>query len=388
VVLIEKIDDIIYTNTFKFIIFATGRSELIVKSICLFNHKGGVSKTTTTFNLGWMLASKGYKVVVADLDSQCNLTGLILGYMAVDEDCFDFFYKNRENLTMKPIVDQLISGSTVDAIMAAAMGKLYNTSNKNLFLLPGHLDVSDLDSQLSVSLKVAMGIPATKNIVGNFPDVLRRIAEKYSADYLLLDVSPNVGGLNEILLMSSNYFIVPTSPDYFCLQAVGSLTKNIIKWHNEIEIFKRLNNIDSANYPVANHPKFLGIIQQRYRPRNEKPASSFNAWIEKIRIAVNASLIPELKKIQCTIDERDIERVLREDGSELTPYDLAHISDFNSLIAISQASQKPVFELTRDDIRRFNDKIFGKALETMLQNVQSFRTEFSLLADRIIKLTD
>ena len=29
--------------------------------IALFNHKGGVSKTTTTFNLGWMLAEKEKK---------------------------------------------------------------------------------------------------------------------------------------------------------------------------------------------------------------------------------------------------------------------------------------------------------------------------------------
>lgn len=44
------------------------------KSICLFNHKGGVSKTTTTFNLGWSLAALEKKVLIVDLDSQCNLT--------------------------------------------------------------------------------------------------------------------------------------------------------------------------------------------------------------------------------------------------------------------------------------------------------------------------
>lgn len=358
---------------------------MVMKSICLFNHKGGVSKTTTTFNLGWMLANKGYKVVIADLDSQCNLTGLVLGYRAIDEEKFDFFYKNRDNLTMKPIVDQLISGSTVDSIISSSNGDLCRTSNKGLFLLPGHLDVSDLDSQLSVSLKVAMGIPATKNIVGNFPAVLKRIAENHSADYLLLDVSPNVGGLNEIALMSSDYFIVPTSPDYFCLQAVGSLTKNIIKWHNEIKLFKTLNGINDKYYAVGNHPLFLGIIQQRYRPRKEKPASSFREWIEKIRDAVNQSLVPELRKIQCTVDESLMESVLN--GSDLRPYDLAHISDFNSLIAISQASQKPVFELTREDIATFNNKIFGQALDTMLSNVDSFKNEFALLADKVIALT-
>ena len=32
------------------------------KIVCLFNHKGGVSKTTTAFNLGWMLATKGKRV--------------------------------------------------------------------------------------------------------------------------------------------------------------------------------------------------------------------------------------------------------------------------------------------------------------------------------------
>lgn len=49
-----------------------------MKVIALFNNKGGVSKTTTTFNLGWMLSLLGKKVLIVDSDPQCNLTGLCI----------------------------------------------------------------------------------------------------------------------------------------------------------------------------------------------------------------------------------------------------------------------------------------------------------------------
>lgn len=47
--------------------------------ISMFNHKGGVSKTTTAFNIGWMLARKNKRVLLVDTDPQCNLTGMVLG---------------------------------------------------------------------------------------------------------------------------------------------------------------------------------------------------------------------------------------------------------------------------------------------------------------------
>lgn len=355
-----------------------------MKSICLFNHKGGVSKTTTTFNLGWMLAKKGYKVVMVDLDSQCNLTGQVFGYQALEEEYFETFYNERKYISMNPIVKGLIDGESIEMIIKGAGDCLYETQNPNLKLLAGHLNVSDLDSQITVSLKIASGIPATKNIVGNLPAVLNEIAEKFDADYLLFDLSPNVGGLNEVILMSSDYFLVPTSPDYFCVQAIDSLTKNIKKWKREINRFKEDNEITHRSYAVHNAPKFIGIIQQRYRPRSEKPASSFQNWIDKINETVKIKLVPELDALECVISHDRVERVLKKE--DLEPYTLAYIPDFNSLIAISHLEKRPVFELTVEDIKKHSN-VFGKALDTMSENAEKFNEVFSGLTNRIIEIT-
>lgn len=356
----------------------------MTKSICLFNHKGGVSKTTTSFHLGWSLAELGKKVLLVDLDSQCNLTGLVLGYSAIEDDKMDVFYSSRQNLTMKPIVDALINGISPEDYIKTESGKLFQTTNENLFLLPGYIDIADLDSQISLSLKIASGVPATRNIPGNLPKMLQEIAKKENIDYLIYDLSPNVGGLNEVILMSSDYFIVPTSPDYFCLQAVSSLEKNIRKWHGEITRFKTDNNFDSKVFPIRNQPLFLGAIQQRYRPRNEKPATSFQKWIDQIGEAVNKKLVPSMAEIGCVTDKNQFEKALS--GSSLKPYDLAHVPDFNSLIAISQQLSKPVFALTDEDVRT-TGKVFGHAEKTMLTSRDSFATIFKDLGQRVLSLT-
>lgn len=356
---------------------------MTTKSICLFNHKGGVSKTTTTFNLGWSLAQLGSKVLMVDLDSQANLTGLVLGYVAVDNDKMEAFYSSRDNLTMSPIVEALINGVSPAEFMKTDRGAVTKTENANLKLLPGHLDTADLDSQISVSLKIASGIPATRNIPGNLPLILQEIAKRESADYILYDLSPNVGGLNEVILMSSDYFIVPTSPDYFCLQAIGSLEKNITKWHREIRRFKEDNGFDTKSYSIGNAPKFLGAVQQRYRPRNEKPATSFQAWIDKIRKEIDDKLVPSLEKIDCVVDRKRVQDTLTND---LHAYDLAHVPDFNSLIAISQQLSKPIFALTDAEIQS-TGKVFGHAEETMIKSRDKFADIFAELAKRIAELT-
>ncbi|MBQ7585682.1 MAG: AAA family ATPase, partial [Desulfovibrionaceae bacterium] len=253
----------------------------------------------------------------------------------------------------------------------------------NLFLLPGHLTTSDLDSQIAISLKIASGIPATKNIPGDLPKILQLIAEKNNIDYLLYDLSPNIGGLNQVLLMSSNYFIIPTSPDYFCYQAISSLGKTIKKWKTEIDQFIFQNDINKDKYSIKNLPKFIGTIQQRYNPRNSMPGKSFQKWIDDIHESINKKFVPELDKINCVIEKSKMDEVVK--GTDLLPYDLSYIPDFNYLIAISQRLSKPVFDLTDEEIDQ-EGKVFGYAAKTMHENRNNFFKIFESLADRVIRL--
>lgn len=69
----------------------------MVKIIALFNNKGGVSKTTTTFHLDWKLADMGYKTLIVNTDPQCNLTGLCIN-ADKENKLLNFYKENNYNI--------------------------------------------------------------------------------------------------------------------------------------------------------------------------------------------------------------------------------------------------------------------------------------------------
>ena len=75
-------------------------------------------------------------------------------------------------------------------------------------------------------------------------------------------MSPSVSATNHCILMSSDYFIIPVSPNFYCFQAIDSLSNVLPRWAEEIIDFRHAS--DDYALPSCN-PKMLGFISQNYR---------------------------------------------------------------------------------------------------------------------------
>ena len=189
-----------------------------MKSIALFNNKGGVSKTTTAFNLGWKLASRGKKVLLVDADPQCNLTGMILNYRGPLE--LESFYKEHPGNNVKAGLSPAFESRPIPV---KALECVNVPRCDGLFLMPGHIGLSEYEVTLGMAQELSSAIPTLMNLPGAFSYMIALSAASLKIDYVLIDLSPSLGAINQNLLMTSDYFIVPTNPDFFSVMSIDSM---------------------------------------------------------------------------------------------------------------------------------------------------------------------
>lgn len=349
----------------------------MAKIISLFNHKGGVSKTTTTFHLGSMLTRLGQKVLLVDVDPQCNLTGLVLGIE--DHDNLFEFYKNENKYDIYNSLAHVFSfdSKLKKDISKEGIPNPEKGNNPNLSIIAGHPDFARFDLQIATAMTSSSTIPVLKPFISSINSLIRKTAERNNFDVVLVDMSPNISATNMCIFMASDYFIVPTSPDFFCYQSIGSLAKVLPMWDDDLKKFK-----DGQTLPEAN-PKMLGIISQNYRvydssknkEENSEDSSDgmskeFKKWNDKIEENTNIKLIPILKDRNMIIDRESFKKHV--DYSE--PYNLANIQNFNSLIPASQRLSKPMFDLVKEDLNWY-----GSIWEKVEKNGKPTGAKYNIL---------
>ncbi|MDL9938430.1 AAA family ATPase [Gordonia sp. ABSL1-1] len=343
------------------------------RTIAFFNNKGGVSKTTTCFHVGWKLSQLGKRVVLVDADPQCNLTGLSLEIAdgGVLPDSYQQFEKVNLHNSLLPVMKSM--GKKIESPDCNPIA-----GNDNLRLLPGSVKMAEVETQLATAMNMGSMMPAMQNVPGSFSELYRLAAERYSADYVLVDMSPSLGAINQINFLNADYFIVPMMPDVFSVMAVDSLSQAIPRWIDWTKRVRQLGMFDDEDILYTfkpKDPKFLGTVVQKYRLRNGMPSKSFEVYFNHLDEAVHNVFIPALEKVGLSMDP-DLY------WNHTESYKLAQIPDFNSLIATSQEKHKPVFELQHDDL--FTG---GAAAVGQLDKVRDFDRIFTDFAQRIISLT-
>jgi cellulose biosynthesis protein BcsQ len=345
----------------------------MAKVINLFNHKGGVSKTTTVFNLGWKLGLLGKKVIIADFDPQCNLTGMVLGYTGIDD--LESSYKASPPNNVKDMLAPAFESQPRKIVGADCIQVV---GNENLFLLPGHIGLAEYETTLGIAQELSGSLLALRNLPGSIRYALDATAEKYGADFILVDMSPSLGPINQNLLMTSDHFIVPLHPDYFSSMALSSLSRTLPRWRSWANTAHGIDALVTADYPFPlPHSTFIGAVVQKYRPRSGKASSAFQRWIDQLTAGLEKELIPSLEKANL-LKSAEFKSI---SGTE--PWvPIMEVSDFNSLIALSQEHQVPVYSLTKEMVKQS-----GAVWEQSEESMAVFEDAFDKCAKLVIALT-
>jgi cellulose biosynthesis protein BcsQ len=321
-----------------------------------------------------MMAEKGRRVLLADFDPQCNLTGMVMGFAGVD-DLAGLYASTPPN----NIRDGLAPAFESQPRQIAAAECVEVSGNKNMLLLPGHIGLAEYETTLGIAQELSGSLLALRNLPGSIRFLLNATAAKYEADIVLVDMSPSLGPLNQNLLTTSDFFLVPLHPDYFSSMALSSLAKVLPRWKSWADTAYDTEALKTADYPFpAPHITFIGAVIQKYRPRHGKASKAFQGWIDQLTKGLQEVLVPALEKSGML----DV-GVFRE-RTGLEPWSpLLEVADFNSLIAWSQEFQVPVYALTEEQSGQA-----GAVWERTQENMKAFADAFSVCADRVFELID
>jgi chromosome partitioning protein len=183
--------------------------------IAIVNQKGGVGKSTTAVSLGGALAENGARVLVVDLDPQGNAsTGLGIRHVA------------REVSTYEVVLAQ-----------AAIKDGIIETAVEGLDAVPSTIDLAgaeiELVSQFSRESRLSRALEPVR---------------RGSYDFILMDCPPSLGLLTVNALTAADEVLVPIQCEYYALEGLGQLLRNVRLVQQNVNSNLRLSGIVMTMY--------------------------------------------------------------------------------------------------------------------------------------------
>jgi cellulose biosynthesis protein BcsQ len=313
----------------------------VLGSLCFFNNKGGVGKTTLACNVAAYLAeTENLSVLLIDADPQCNATQLIL-----PEETTEQLYAAGEGLpeihSLKQVLSPLLRG---DASLGREHKVAGPTTNRfGISVLPGHPHIALLEDRLSTNWTQFMGADLGGARVSNWnTQLLSHLKKQY--DLVVYDVGPSLGALNRSILIGVDYFMAPMGCDIFSLIGIENIAKWIDQWRAYYDqayaqVMARhgtsLHDFSAEIRPMSSvMARFVGYTVQQYITktiREEKRATgAYEAILAKIPGEISDSLGPFIAPPLTVNDVR-----------------LGDVPHMFSLVPLAQSAHTPIHKLTR-----------------------------------------
>lgn len=195
-----------------------------MRKICIANNKGGVAKTTTSYNLASYYARKGFKVLVIDMDPQGNLTDAL----GIDPNTLDF-----------TVFDVLLKKEIKPYMIKLAQ-------YEHFYLVPSNLESET--ANISLASQVSREALLKK--------ALKSVEEEF--DICVIDTSPSLSILTFNALTAADSIYITLKSGYFELRGAGML----------------IGTIDEVRDDLNNNLKINGLILTQYDARTTLSSDS------------------------------------------------------------------------------------------------------------------
>lgn len=259
-----------------------------MKIISVFNNKGGVGKSTLTFHLGHALAELGHKVLMIDLDPQCNLTicsmleeQLHKVWQVEDDFIEDYEHaiKEKPEVINETRSIHFILKPAEDGISEPDKLPLPYQLDNNIDLLPGRLSLHKYENKIAERWSgVYQGDNLSIRTITNIRNISQKYAKKYDYDYVLIDTSPSLGILNKVIISTVDGFFIPAQPDMFSLYGIRNIGNALELWQKEFSsIYTLISEEKRSKFP-SNFVQFLGytIYNAKKYSRDSEPFNEYN----------------------------------------------------------------------------------------------------------------
>lgn len=258
--------------------------------IFIGNYKGGVGKTTFTYNMGCILREKGERVLLIDLDPQSSLSEVCFNNNEIGE-----FTKLKGEETFNYVFKVYHEAFNMNIKLDLDLKKLIKDNGKvefipsSYFFWDGGLDIQCLNMD-----KEPQDMCIIKTFIND-----SKLDEEF--DYIIFDCPPSNNIITLSAFWASDYYLIPTIMDYISTMGIGHYKKLLDDLYKDYASNKK-KVIDAA---IGREPKLLGIFESKKKGNIDTSKYRSNV---KENYYLFKTIIPDYREISDSIERGERSR--------------------------------------------------------------------------------